>query len=483
MHWNFSQTYTGLSERLFARVRPATVPDPAVVIVNHGLSAEMGLSCDLLSEPSGVAALSGCVVPEGADPIAQAYAGHQFGSFTMLGDGRAILLGEHLDPAGVRRDVQLKGSGITPFSRRGDGKAALGPMLREYIISEAMHALGIPTTRSLAVVTTGESVYREKVLDGAVLTRVAASHIRVGTFQYAAALHDTPLLQALADYTIWRHYAEIRGSSQPYLRLLERVMQRQISLIAAWMNVGFIHGVMNTDNMALSGETIDYGPCAFLDEYDPRTVFSSIDAYGRYAFVNQPAIALWNLSRFAETLLPLIDPDRAKAIEHAEEVLSGFESQFSATWGQAQRAKLGLFTSEPGDTKLIDTLFAWMHKHRADYINMFRELMHALDKPVGFFEEDAGLKAWWHDWAERRRRQPQSHMDVLRMMQRATPAAIPRNHQVEAVLRAVCDEKDLRPLHALLDVLRSPYDHQRDRVAFQQPAPSGTPPYKTFCGT
>ncbi len=484
MHWNYNQTYTNLPEALYSRVRPAKVRNPWAVMINHGLASAMGLDHDLLSAPKGLAELSGCAVPDGADPIAQAYAGHQFGSFTMLGDGRAIVLGEHLDPTGQRLDVQLKGSGLTPYSRRGDGKAALGPMLREYIISEAMFALGIPTTRSLAVVTTGEPVYREEVLEGAVLTRVAESHIRVGTFQYAATLRDLALLQALADYTICRHYPDVGDSPQPYLGLLDRVMQRQIALITAWMNVGFIHGVMNTDNMALSGETIDYGPCAFMDDYNPRTVFSSIDAYGRYAFENQPAIALWNLSRFAETLLPLLDADRTKAIACAEEVLACFEPQFREQWKKKQRAKLGLFTREAEDAKLMEALFAGMQKHRLDYINGFGVLMDSIDEPTGIFAEEPELSVWWRDWRERLHRQPQSNSEVLRMMQRATPAIIPRNHQVEAMLKAACEAKDFCPLLSLLEALRDPYNHALARdAAYLQPAPPDAPPYQTFCGT
>ncbi len=483
MHWNFQQTYTQLPGTLFSRVRPAKVPQPALAIMNHALAVELGLNAELLSLPGGVAELAGCTVPPGSDPIAQAYAGHQFGSFTMLGDGRAIVLGEHVAPAGCRRDVQLKGSGVTPYSRSGDGKAALGPMLREYIMSEAMHAMGIPTTRSLAVVTTGENVYREKPLAGAVLTRIASSHIRVGTFQYAAARQDPELLKTLADYTINRHYPELSDSRIPYTALLEAVMQRQIALITAWMNVGFIHGVMNTDNMAISGETIDYGPCAFMDRYDPATVFSSIDRYGRYAFGNQPGIALWNLSRFAETLLPLIHPDHTKAAELARPILSRFEAEFENQWGQAMRKKLGLGNREDGDTALVDSLLAWMKNNRKDYINTFRALMDGLEAPCGIFDHEPSLLAWWTSWAERRKRQPLSSAESLRMMQRATPAVIPRNHRVEKALQAASDENDDQPLQELLDALQSPYSHERLRTDYQEPAPVDATPYYTFCGT
>ncbi len=483
MHWNFHQTYTQLPAALFSRVLPAKVPQPDLVIMNHALAAEMGLDPALLSSPDSVAELAGCAVPPGADPIAQAYAGHQFGSFTMLGDGRAIVLGEHVDPSGGRRDVQLKGSGFTPYSRSGDGKAALGPMLREYIMSEAMHVMGIPTTRSLAVVTTGERVYRETPLAGAVLTRIAASHIRVGTFQYAAVRQDPELLKSLADYTLKRHFPELPESDTPYLDLLEAVMLRQIALIAAWMNVGFIHGVMNTDNMAISGETIDFGPCAFMDRYDPATVFSSIDRNGRYAFGNQPGIALWNLTRFAETLLPLIHPDRTQAIEQARGILARFEPQFEEQWGQALRKKLGLGNQEEGDTALVGSLLAWMQKNRPDYINTFRALMDGIEAPCGIFGQDPSLLAWWKSWAERRERQPQSIDESLRMMQRATPAVIPRNHRVEEALQTASDDQDYHPLESLLDALQAPFDHKRVRPEYQEPAPGDAPPYCTFCGT
>lgn len=483
MHWNFHQTYTQLPETFYSRVLPAKVTQPALIIMNHALAGEMGLDPALLSSPGGIAELAGCTVPPGAEPIAQAYAGHQFGSFTMLGDGRAIVLGEHVDPAGGRRDVQLKGSGLTPYSRGGDGKAVLGPMLREYIMSEAMHAMGIPTTRSLAVVTTGEVVYRETPLSGAVLTRIASSHIRVGTFQYAASRQDPALLKTLADYTMNRHFPALSDHDAPYLALLETVMRRQIALITAWMNVGFIHGVMNTDNMALSGETIDYGPCAFMDRYDPATVFSSIDSYGRYAFGNQPDIALWNLARFAETLLPLIDPDLAKAIEQAKDILARFEPQFDDQWGQALRKKLGLGNQEEGDTALAGTLLAWMKNNRTDYINTFRALMDGLEEPCGIFGQDASLLAWWKSWAERRKRQPQSSDESLLMMQRATPAVIPRNQRVEEALQAASDEQDYQPLQALLGALQDPYAHEHVRAGYQEPAPVEAPPYYTFCGT
>ena len=456
---------------------------PSAVIINDVLAAGMGLDGEQLFSPRGIAELSGNEVPHGAMSIAQAYAGHQFGSFTILGDGRAIVLGEHVDPVGMCWDVQLKGAGRTPYSRGGDGKAVLGPMLREYIISEAMHALGIPTTRSLAVVTTGETVWREIAQPGAILTRVAASHIRVGTFQYAACCRDQYVLQALADYAIWRHFPDILSCASPYLDLLDIVMQRQVALIAAWMNVGFVHGVMNTDNMALSGETIDYGPCAFMDRYEPQTVFSSIDRYGRYAFANQPSIALWNLSRFAETLLPLIHKEPSRAITLAEEVLARFEPLYQELWAAMLRKKLGLSNMEKGDGKLVHDLLMWMHRKRADFINTFRALMAAFDAPSGIFADDLELAAWWQIWTARRRRQPQSDPAALQIMQQATPAVIPRNHLVEEVLQAAAHEQNLQPLRAFLQALQDPYDHHRARAYYQDPAPADAPPYRTFCGT
>ncbi len=483
MSWNFHQTYTTLPESLFSHVLPTKVPQPGWAVINATLSSELGLDSDQLSSARGMAELAGCEIPAGSEPIAQAYAGHQFGSFTMLGDGRAVVLGEHVDPTGVRWDVQLKGSGRTPYSRNGDGKAVLGPMLREYIISEAMHALEIPTTRSLAVVTTGEDVFRETAMPGAVLTRIAASHIRVGTFQYAASLQDVGLLQRLADYTIQRHFPELAESDSRYLDLLEWTMRRQVSLITAWMKVGFIHGVMNTDNMAISGETIDYGPCAFIDRYNPATVFSSIDVYGRYAFGNQPPIALWNLSRFAETLLPLLHADRNKAINRAENVLEQYERIYLAQWTDMMRGKLGLGNREEDDHKLIQMLLQRMQQNGEDYINTFRTLMNSLEAPVGIFAADPVLQDWWQCWHNRRDRQPQSDRGALQQMQRATPAVIPRNQRVEEALQAASAEKDYRPLHALLAALQDPYDHQRERSYYQEPPPTGAAPYRTFCGT
>ena len=377
--WHLEHTYASLPQLFHADVTPTAVQAPDVVVLNSPLAMSLGLDAEALGDDRGAAFFSGNQLPPGARPLAQAYAGHQFGHFTTLGDGRAILLGEQVTPGGLRFDVQLKGAGRTPYSRRGDGRAALGPMLREHIISEAMHALGIPTSRSLAVVTTGEPVHRERILAGAVLTRVAASHIRVGTFEWAAAHRDDAALAALADYTRRRHFPHIAESAQPHLALLDAIVEAQASLIARWQLVGFVHGVMNTDNMAVSGETIDYGPCAFLDTYDPNTVFSSIDHHGRYAFGNQPAIAQWNLTRLAEAMLPLLDQNQEAAIELATASLGRFERHFESCWLAGMRAKLGLFTEEADDEALVNALLQWMLRARADFTNTFRRLS-ALDR-------------------------------------------------------------------------------------------------------
>ena len=463
----------------------------------------LGLDTQALESPEGAAIFSGNALPEGARPIAQAYAGHQFGHFTGLGDGRAILLGEQITPSGDRFDIQLKGAGQTRFSRRGDGRAALGPMLREYIISEAMHALGIPTTRSLAVVTTGEQVYRESALQGAVLTRVAASHIRVGTMQWAAAQDSVSTearganVEALADHTLVRHYPELRADARAsadrqerYIALFEAIVARQASLIARWQLVGFIHGVMNTDNMALSGETIDYGPCAFMDAYDPATVFSSIDHGGRYAYGNQPPIAQWNLARLAEAMLSLFDADTDRAVERATAALDRFPSLFHQRWLDGMRAKLGLFTSEDDDEALVNSLLAWMRQRSADFTNTFRSLTRrsgaaakAGQAPVAAVspEADPEWEAWHCRWEARRGRQPQSPAEAEALMRQHNPAVIPRNYNVEASL-AAATAGDLSVMARLLEVLATPYDHDRDLPMFTAPG-SSEQPYRTFSGT
>jgi len=479
--WRFDNTYARLPDVLFAPAKPATVEAPRVSILNHRLAEELGLSLGAIAMETAAALFAGQALPEGSQPIAQAYAGHQFGGFTILGDGRAILLGEHRTPSGRLVDIQLKGAGRTQFSRGGDGRAALGPMLREYIISEAMAALGIPTTRSLAVVTTGEPVYRASALKGAVLTRVAASHIRVGTFQFVAARRDESNLRALADYTIDRHYPELVDASQKYLEFFRAVMDRQASLIARWQLVGFIHGVMNTDNMAISGESIDYGPCAFMNAYNPNTVFSSIDHGGRYAYGNQPAIAQWNLARFAETLLPLIDPDQEKAIAIATEAIVEFFTLYEQYWLAGMRKKLGLQTDESGDVELIQSLLEWMQKSHADFTNTFRDLS-SDEPPAGDKFQDPDFQAWHSRWRLRLSRDGQSSTSAVALMRTVNPAVIPRNHRVEEALAAAEDRDDLSVLHRLLAALASPYEERADLAPYQEPSPEDGA-YRTFCGT
>jgi serine/tyrosine/threonine adenylyltransferase len=488
--WLFQHSYTALPAVFHARVDPTPVTAPDLTILNHDLATSLGLDPEQLNTPAGAAWFAGHTVPPGAQPIAQAYAGHQFGHFTMLGDGRAIVLGEQHHPAGGVVDIQLKGSGPTPFSRRGDGRAALGPMLREYLISEAMHQLGIPSTRSLAVATTGETVYRDTPLPGAVLTRVAASHLRVGTFQYAAAHRDPQLLDPLIAYTLERHFPDAPDDQPPARNLLDAVIEAQARLIAAWMQVGFIHGVMNTDNMALSGETIDYGPCAFMDTYAPDTVFSSIDQRGRYAYANQPAIAQWNLARFAETLLPALAETEDEAVALAEQALHHFADRYQHHWLNGMRRKLGLATEEPSDAELIDSLLTRMQDDHADFTNTFLQLINAVD-PVDEIRETTGdpaatpLGADWHaTWQARLAREARSSDDIRQQMRAANPAVIPRNHAVEAALTAA-GENDLQPFHQLLEALRHPYEHDQPRPAeLRSPAsPAFNQTYRTFCGT
>ena len=495
--WRLEHTYADLPQLFWTPAAPTAVREPRLVAFNRPLAIALGLDPATLDGPAGAEIFAGNALPDGARPIAQAYAGHQFGHLTGLGDGRAILLGEQITPSGDRLDIQLKGAGQTRFSRRGDGRAALGPMLREYIISEAMHALGIPTTRSLAVVTTGEPVYRESVLQGAVLTRVAASHIRVGTMQWAAAQDSlstearSAKVEALADYTLARHYPELadHASSQTYIALFEAILARQASLIARWQLVGFIHGVMNTDNMALSGETIDYGPCAFMDAYDPATVFSSIDQGGRYAYGNQPPIAQWNLARLAEAMLPLFDPDTDRAVEQATEALNRFPELFHRHWLDGMRAKLGLFTREDDDEALVNSLLAWMRQRSADFTNTFRSLTRlrrsaasaGQGADAASAEADPEFEAWRCRWVARLGRQPQSRAESETLMRQHNPAVIPRNHNVEAALTAATSG-DVSVMERLLEVLATPYDHDRDLPMFSAPG-SSAQPYRTFCGT
>jgi uncharacterized protein YdiU (UPF0061 family) len=480
--WRLDHSYASLPALFHTRVAPTPVLDPKFVVFNTVLAADLGLDVAALDSPAGAAIFAGNALPDGARPLAQAYAGHQFGHFTGLGDGRAILLGEQITPDGGRVDVQLKGAGQTPYSRRGDGRAALGPMLRELVISEAMHALGIPTSRSLAVVATGQVVHREWPLPGAVLTRVAASHIRVGTFEWAAAHRDAEGLRALADYTLRRHYPEVLGAPQPYVALLDAAVERQAELIAQWQLVGFIHGVMNTDNMSLAGETIDYGPCAFMDRYDPATVFSSIDEGGRYAYANQPPIAQWNLARLAEAMITLFAADRAQAIDLANASITRFEERFKHHYLAGVRAKLGLFTAADGDAELADALLAWMQTTRADFTNTFRLLSDA-SAVASLTSADAGFSDWHRRWKQRQAREGKAAADVVALMQRSNPAVIPRNHQVEDALAAASDLGDLGALDRLMAALANPYDYAHASPEFSAPAAADARPYRTFCGT
>ncbi|RKQ15281.1 protein adenylyltransferase SelO [Ureibacillus endophyticus] len=480
--WNFDNSYARLPNDFYAEIELNPVRAPKLVKLNKSLAKDLGLDVEELQSDKAIAILAGNTAPEGSKPIAQAYAGHQFGHFTMLGDGRAVLLGEQITPKEERFDIQLKGSGRTPFSRGGDGRAALGPMLREYIISEAMHALGIPTTRSLAVVTTGESIIRETELPGAVLTRVASSHLRVGTFQYAANMGSFENLEVLAHYAIIRHYEFIPNSETRYLRLLEEVIKRQADLIAKWQLVGFIHGVMNTDNMTISGETIDYGPCAFMDTYDPKTVFSSIDRHGRYAYENQPVIGGWNLARFAESLIPLIHEDPEQGIELAQNEISKYMPLYEESYQEGMRSKLGLFNEEEQDKELINELLDLMHKHRADYTNTFRGLTigDMTDTPLSNKEE---FKNWLEKWQARLSRQEQTKDEVRQLMESWNPVVIPRNHRVEEALEAAVNG-DYSVMEKLLKVLANPYDYTSEltKEYCSLPAPSNLP-YRTFCGT
>lgn len=480
--WNFDNSYARLPESFFTNLNPTPVRSPKLIKLNDSLATSLGLNVEALQSEDGVAVLAGNRIAEGALPLAQAYAGHQFGNFTMLGDGRALLLGEQITPLGERVDIQLKGSGRTPYSRGGDGRAALGPMLREYIISEAMYSLGIPTTRSLAVVTTGESIIRETVLPGAILTRVAASHLRVGTFQYVAKWGTAPDLRALADYTLQRHFSDVDADQNPYLFLLQGVIKRQAVLIAKWQLVGFIHGVMNTDNMALNGETIDYGPCAFMDVYDPATVFSSIDRQGRYAYGNQPHIAGWNLTRFAETLLPMLHVNEAEAVKIAQDELSEYTELYHSHWLAGMRAKLGIFNEEAEDESLIEGLLSLMQKYGADYTDTFRAL--TFDTP-----EDTVLLAstefaqWQELWQARLGRQHEPKASSHQLMRNSNPALIPRNHQVEAALEAAVKQGDYSVMEQLLDVLSSPYAHSPEQADYSTLPALSTCAYRTFCGT
>jgi serine/tyrosine/threonine adenylyltransferase len=486
IHWPFDNSYTTLPGRFFSRQQPTPVANPSLVVLNTPLAEALNLELEATARADLAQIFAGNLLPTGSDPLAMAYAGHQFGHFVpQLGDGRALLLGEVIDRNGKRQDLHFKGSGPTPFSRRGDGRAALGPMLREYLISEAMHALGIPTTRSLAVVLTGETVRRQALLPGAILTRVAASHVRVGTFQYFACRQDKEALQTLTTYTLQRHFPELTGVENPALALLQGVIAKQAELISQWLMVGFIHGVMNTDNMALSGETIDYGPCAFMDIYDPATVFSSIDESGRYAYANQPSIAQWNLARLADCLLSLLDPDIDAAQKLAEAELDRFSALFSTRWQTGMGRKLGLGAPQADDQDLCESLLELMQRFHADFTNTFRALYHHAANPeVGehWFAIAPDTQAWLQRWRSRFDADPAPLPTRLEMMRQANPAFIPRNHRVEQALKAA-EMGDLAPFKKLLQVLAQPYDDQpehQDYTSLPQPEERV---YQTFCGT
>ena len=477
--WHFDNTYSKLSNTFKENIKPTPVHDPELVILNEELASTLNLDFSKTDKKKLAEIFSGNSIPEETNTIAQAYAGHQFGHFTMLGDGRAVLLGEHLVNNDNRFDIQFKGSGRTSFSRGGDGRAALGPMLREYIISEAIHSLNIPTTRSLAVVKTGEKVVRENLLQGAILTRVASSHLRVGTFQYIAATQNIENLNTLVDYTINRHYPEIKTSNSKALDLLNLVMEKQCQLVINWMRVGFIHGVMNTDNMAISGETIDYGPCAFMDCYDPKTVFSSIDKFGRYAFSNQPPITKWNLARFAECLIPLIDKNEDTAIKLATDLIDNFQNIYEDKWLNMMRDKLGLFGEDKNDKKLINDLFNWMEKNKADYTNTFCNLMDINSDEI---YKNNDFINWKNVWKKRSELNNSTKEKQSKLMKSNNPIVIPRNHKVEEAL-AEADKGSLDKMKKLLAILKNPYDNQNNIGEYQAPAPSSNEKYQTFCGT
>ena len=479
INWNFDNSYSRLSDSFKEHIKPVAVKNPELVIINESLAKELDLDLTKINKDKLSSLFTGNTLPEGSNTIAQAYAGHQFGHFTMLGDGRAILIGEHITQSNKRYDIQFKGSGKTSFSRSGDGRAALGPMLREYIISEAMHYLNIPSTRSLAVAKTGETVMRDTPLQGAVLTRIALSHIRVGTFQYITARDKKDELEILLNYVIHRHYPELENSKNKAIDLLNNVMSKQIDLVVNWMRVGFIHGVMNTDNMSISGETIDYGPCAFMDTYDPKTVFSSIDHMGRYAYCNQPIITKWNLARFAECLIPLIDKNQNRAVEIATEVLSSFEKKYEEKWIDMMSSKLGILKREDNNKILVLDLLTWMHEKKMDYTNTFCHLMNInIHKDKNF--EDLYFQEWKKKW--KNKLSDNNDLDKsIELMKSFNPVVIPRNHKVEEVLEAA-NHNDFKPINQFLKILRKPYENKSGILNYQIPNKSNKN-YKTYCGT
>jgi uncharacterized protein YdiU (UPF0061 family) len=480
--WNFDNSYSRLPHFFYTKINPTPVSSPKLVILNVPLGATLGLDEGALRSRDSLAIFAGNQIPDGGLSIAQAYAGYQFGQFNRLGDGRAHLLGEQLTPQGERVDIQLKGSGKTPYSRYLDGRAGLGPMLREYMISEAMFALGIPTTRSLVVVSTGETFIRETEQSGAILTRVAASHIRFATFQYASEFGTVDELRALADYTILRHFPEATGAENRYLALLQEVIKRQAQLIAKWQLVGFVHGVMNTDNIAVSGETIDYGPCAFLDAYDPETVFSTRDTEGRYAYNKQPEMAAWNLRRFAETLLPLLHDDENQGAKLIEDAIAQFSEQYRAKWLAGMRFKLGIWKEEDGDESLIKGLLHLMQTYRADYTNTFRAL--TLDKPEDTFMYDkSDFRQWYERWQARLSNQHETEADSHQFMRNHNPAIIPRNHRVEEALTSAVIQEDYTVMERLLEVLSNPFAYSPEQEEYVSQADPSACTYRTYCGT
>ena len=480
--WKLDNSYAKLPKSFYTIQKSTPVRSPKLIIFNHPLATSLGLKIKEMEISDGVAVFAGNQIPEGSVPLAQAYAGHQFGHFNMLGDGRALLLGEQITPLGERVDIQLKGSGRTPYSRGGDGRAAVGPMLREYVISEVMYSLGIPTTRSLAVVSTGESIVRETILPGAILTRVAASHLRVATFQYAAEWGTVEELRSLADYTLKRHFSEGKDAENPYLFLLEEVIKRQAELIAKWQLVGFIHGVMNTDNMSISGETIDYGPCAFMDTYDSETVFSSIDREGRYNYGNQPYIAGWNLARFAETLLPLLHDNQEESVKLAQDAVSRFSELYHKNWMAGMRLKLGIFNEEQEDESLFQGLLSIMQKYSADYTNTFLALTFDKFSDIDMFDSEL-FKEWYKLWQERIDRQDETKASSHELMKSSNPAIIPRNHHVEEALKAAEKKGDYSVMERLLKVLLNPYEHSEEQTEYSTVPAQCSQPYRTFCGT
>ena len=475
--WNLQSSYTQISDKLFSELKPDAVTNPSTVIVNNELAEKLGLNLKGISEEDLSNLFSGNSLPHGSKPFAQAYAGHQFGQFTILGDGRAHIVGEQVTPDGEIFDIQYKGSGRTPYSRGGDGKAALGPMLREYLISEAMYYLGIPTTRSLAVVETGEKVYREVPLKGSILTRVASSHIRIGTFQFLAAHKDYEGMKSLLDFSIKRHFSNLKFSENLAIEFIKAVMQKQINLIVEWMRVGFIHGVMNTDNSTISGETIDYGPCAFMDHYDANTVFSSIDTQGRYSFANQPSIIQWNLVRLAECLLPLIDKDEKRSIEIAQNLINTFSSLFKDKWLQMMKKKLGIKDQSEDDEELINSLIKWMQQKKPDFTNTFCNLMnydHADDEE---FEDDE-FNNWKREW--KKRVESKEYLDV---MMSCNPTLIPRNYLVEEALSEAETDGKFDKFNELNEIISSPYQLKKVNIKYLETPSKTNIPYKTFCGT